>query len=69
MLLRLLAEDVHRPDDAAGAVFDRCNVHERDNARAVRSLDHDLLVAQSLAGCEHVGHGTFRMGIELPSRP
>jgi hypothetical protein len=54
MLLGFLGEDVHRSDDEAWAFFDRLNVYERDDARTVGSLDNDCLIAQSLAGREHI---------------
>ncbi len=60
-LLRFLAEDVYRSNDAAGAVLDRRNVDERHHARTVWALDDDFLIAQSLPGREHIAHGTFRM--------
>jgi hypothetical protein len=59
--LRLLAEDIHGPGDAAGAVSDRFHVHERHDGRAIRPLDRDLLIAYASAVSEDIGHRTFRM--------
>src|SRR6267378_118753 len=68
-LLRFLAENVYRSDDAAGAVLDRCDVDECHDARTVGSLDDDFLIAQTLSGREHVTHGTFRMGYQITIKP
>src|SRR5450631_1711160 len=68
-LLGFLAEDVHRSDDIAGAVLDRCNVDERDDALTVGSLDDDFLVAQSLSGREHLTHRTFRLRYYIAIQP
>jgi hypothetical protein len=67
-LRRFFTKDVHRPDNLAGAVFDRFDVHERHDPSAVRPFDCDFLVAQSLAGYEDVRHGTFRMGHVISRR-
>ncbi len=66
LLLGPFAKDVHRADDTAGTVFDRFDVHQRNDARTVRALDRDLLIAYSMAACENVGHGTLRVGYESP---
>ena len=65
-LLWPFAEDIHRADDSTSTVFDRLDVHQCNNARAVGSLDGDLLVTQSMAGGEDVGHRTLGMRYEAP---
>lgn len=55
----LLAEDVYRTDDAAGAIF-RVDTSAHD-AGTIGVLDDDFPIAQSQAGRENVNCGTFRM--------
>ena len=65
MLHGFLAEDVDRPDDAAGVVLDRLDIDKRHDAFTAGSLDDDFLIAQSLPGCKHLAHGTFRRGDQI----
>src|SRR3546814_8023858 len=50
---------VHRAQDAAFGILDGLDADQRREARAVRALDDDLLVAPGAAAGEHRGHGAL----------
>ena len=61
-IVRDIAEAVDGPDDGAGLVAHDVDVGHRDDARAVRPLDHDLLRSRADAGLERLGHRVFGTG-------
>src|SRR3546814_9200022 len=70
MLGGVVAEHVHRAQDAALGILDGLDADQRGEARAVVAFDDDLLVAPGAAAGEPCGHGAavVRHGADRQSK-